>query len=150
MSELERIPANAVSTEQTTGNDIENLPSLIGRLGDNIVTLLDAKLSLLKAEAREEAAVYARGGAFIAVGAVIALVGLVLVNVAIAFFISSLFNFSEAVNYAIGFTITGIIYLVVGGIIVVVMKNRLGAHNPVPPKTVEELRKDQQWLKNEM
>ena len=148
MSELERMPVAAVPAEQTS--DIENLPSLIGRLGDNIVTLLDAKLGLLKAEASEELAVYAKGAAFIAVGAVIALVGLVLLNVAIAFFVSSLFNFSEAVNYALGFTITGIIYLVVGGIIVVVMKNRLGAHNPVPPKTVEELRKDQQWLKNEM
>jgi hypothetical protein len=46
--------------------------------------------------------------------------------------------------------VTGVLYLVIGGILVVVMKNRLAALNPAPPRTIEELRKDKQWLKKEL
>jgi uncharacterized membrane protein YqjE len=151
MAELERTAASAPA--QTTNADIEGLPALFGRLGDNVMELLDAKFSLLKQEVKEDAAVYTRGVAMIAIGAVIASVGFALVNVAIAFLISTLFNsfdISQPTRYALGFLITGVLYLVVGGILIVVMKNRLAARNPVPNRSVEEIRKDKQWLKNEM
>ena len=155
MADLERTTAAppAAASSQTTNADIEGLPALFGRLGDNVMELLDAKFSLLKQEVKEDAAVYMRGVAMIAIGAVIASVGFALVNVAIAFFISTLFNsfdISQPARYALGFLITGVIYLVVGGILIVVMKNRLAARNPVPNRSVEEIRKDKQWLKNEI
>ncbi len=89
----------------------------------------------------------------IALGAVIALVGFALLNVAIAFAVSTLFsqaNFSQPASYALGFVVTGAFYVLVGGIVVLLMKNRLSKHELVPPATVAELRKDKQWLKNEL
>lgn len=151
MADLERTTASAPQT--VTNADIEGLPALFGRLGDNVMELLDAKLSLLKQEVKEDAAVYTRDVAMIAIGAVIASVGFALVNVAVAFFISTFFNsfdISQPTRYALGFLITGAVYLVVGGILIVVMKNRLAARNPVPNRSVDEIRKDKQWLKNEM
>ena len=53
-------------------------------------------------------------------------------------------------SYGLGFLITGILYVVIGGVIVLVMKNKLAAYNPVPTTTLEEIRKDKQWLKNEI
>ena len=154
MSELERTTAAAPATqrEQTlTQSEIEGLPALFGRLGDDVMRLLDTKLSLVKVELKEDASVYARVGAFIGVGGVLAAVGLALANVAVAFFISTLFTFDrQALNYAFGFLITGILYLVIGGIIILVMKNRLAARNPAPQRSIEELRKDKQWLTKEM
>lgn len=151
MADIERISSSAaVPALQQEQHDLEDLPSLIGRLGDNVVTLLDTKLSLAKVEIREEASVYAKSGAGIAVGALVAAIGFALVNVAIAFFVSLLFSFSQPVNYALGFLLTGLVYLVIGGIVIYSMKNRLTAQNPVPQRSVEELRKDKQWLKNEM
>ncbi|MEJ7615581.1 MAG: phage holin family protein [Pyrinomonadaceae bacterium] len=114
------------------------------------MTLLDTKLSLAKVEIREEASIYAKGGAGIAVGALVASIGFALVNVAIAFFVSKLFSFDPPINYALGFALTGLVYLIIGGIVIYSMKNRLTAQNPVPQRSVEELRKDKQWLKNEM
>ena len=100
-----------------------------------------------------------RSGAFAAVGAGIAFVGLALVNVAIAFFISTLFG-SDApgavaerygpTSYGWGFLITGVVYLVIGGVIILLMKNRLASYNPSPTTSLEEIRKDKQWLKNVM
>ncbi|HYN86016.1 MAG TPA: phage holin family protein [Pyrinomonadaceae bacterium] len=156
MAELERRAAAAApapidtSARTPAQADIDGLPALVGRLGDDVMTLVDAKLGLIKVELKEEAAVYARGAAFIAVGAVMAAIGFALVQIALAFFISSLFSFDERINYALGFIITGALYLVVGGILAYVMKNRLAAHDPTPARTVEEIRKDKQWLKKEM
>jgi uncharacterized membrane protein YqjE len=154
MAELERrttAAAPATQQQQHTQADIDSLPGLFGRLGNDVMTLVDTKLSLIKVELKEDAAVYARNGAMIAVGGVLAAIGFALFNVAVAFFISTLFTFDrQPLNYAMGFVLTSLLYLVLGGVLIVVFKNRLAAHNPVPQRTVEEIRKDKQWLKNEM
>jgi uncharacterized membrane protein YqjE len=131
----------------------ESLPTLISRLGDNVMELVNSQLALLKVEIREEANAYARGAAMIAFGAAVAVVGFALLNVAIAFAVSTLFaqaNFSQPASYALGFLATGGFYLVVGAIVILVVKNRLAKQNLVPQRTVQELRKDKEWLKNEL
>ena len=57
---------------------------------------------------------------------------------------------SQAAKYAMGFVVTGLFYVVVGGIVILTVKNRLAKHDLVPSRTVEELRKDKQWVKNEL
>jgi uncharacterized membrane protein YqjE len=131
----------------------ESLPSLFGRLGDDVVQLFDTKMSLLKVEIREEANEFARDGIMIGVGGLVAAIGFALVNVALAFAISLLFanaDLSQPAKYAIGFVTAGVLYLVVGGLMIVAMKNRLAKQSLVPNRTVEELRKDKQWLKKEL
>ncbi|MBA2702975.1 MAG: phage holin family protein [Blastocatellia bacterium] len=143
--------ATSAAMPPRTEND--NLPSLFSRLGDDVMQLFDTKMSLLKVELKEEANTYARGGAMIAVGGVIAAIGFALLNVALAFGISALIanmDISQPAKYAIGFVAAGVLYLIVGGIIVTTMKNRLAKQSLVPDRTVEELRKDKQWLKNEI
>jgi uncharacterized membrane protein YqjE len=151
--------ASAVSAKSTTvmsaGTDKsdESLPSLFSRLGDDVMQLFDTKMSLLKVEIKEEANEYARDGIMIGAGGIIAAIGFALVNVALAFGISTLFantDLSQAAKYAIGFLSAGVLYLIIGGIIMVTMKNRLAKQSLVPDRTVAELRKDKQWLKNEL
>lgn len=139
--------------ELTTRNDNESLPTLFSRLGDDVMELFNSQLALFKVEIKEEASVYARSVTMIAIGAVIATVGFALLNVAIAFAVSTLFaqaNFTQPASYALGFVVTGAFYLIVGGIVVLMMKNRLAKQDLVPERTVAELRKDKQWLKNEL
>ncbi|HBB88773.1 MAG TPA: hypothetical protein DC047_14270 [Blastocatellia bacterium] len=143
----------ATSTALSPRIENDNLPSLFSRLGDDVMQLFDTKISLLKVELKEEANAYARGGAMIAVGGVIAAIGFALLNVAVAFGIAALLagvDISQPARYAIGFLAAGVLYLIVGGIIVTTMKNRLARQSLVPDRTVEELRKDKQWLKNEI
>jgi uncharacterized membrane protein YqjE len=133
--------------------DNESLPSLFSRLGDDVMQLFDTKLSLLRVELKEEANEYARDGAMIAVGGIIGAIGFALVNVALAFGISTLFanaDLSQPAKYAIGFVTAGALYLIVGGTLIWAMKSRLVKQKLVPDKTVAELRKDKQWLKNEL
>jgi uncharacterized membrane protein YqjE len=134
-------------------SDNESLPNLLSRLGDDVMQLINSQLALFKVEIKEEASAYARNAAFIAVGGIVAAIGFALLNVAIAFAVSTLFaraNFSQPASYALGFVATGLFYLLVGGIVVLVMKNRLAQQQLVPPVTAQELRKDKQWLKSEL
>lgn len=143
----------ATTRPATMPAENESLPTLIGRLGEDIMDLVNSQLALLKVEIREEANTYARGVAMIAFGAAVAVVGFALLNVAIAFAVSTLFaqaNFSQPASYALGFLVTGGFYLLVGAIVVLVVKNRLTKQNLVPKRSVQELRKDKEWLKNEL
>jgi len=146
------IASTSTSTPAVVERD-ESLPSLFSRLGDDVVQLFDTKLSLLKVEVKEEVNEYARDGIMIGVGGIIAAIGFALLNVALAFGISTLFanaDLSQPAKYAIGFVVAGVLYLIIGAIIISTMKNRLAKQSLVPDRTVEELRKDKQWLKNEL
>ena len=136
-----------------TQTETETLPTLFSRLGEDVMDLFNSQLALFKVEIKEEATTYARGITAIAIGAVIATVGFALLNVAIAFAVSTLFaqaNFSQPASYALGFVVTGGFYVLVGAIVVMLMKNRLAKQELVPKRTVAELRKDKEWLKNEL
>jgi uncharacterized membrane protein YqjE len=131
----------------------EGLPDLLSRLGNDVMELINSQLALFKVEIKEEADAYARGAALMSVGAIVAAVGFALLNVAVAFGVSTLFaraGFSQPASYALGFVATGVFYLLFGGIMVMVIKSRLAHQALVPRRTVEELRKDKEWLKNEL
>ena len=131
----------------------ESLPGLLGRVGEDLATLLDAKLGLLKIEIEEDIRACARSGVAIGVGSVIAAVGFALLNVGIGFVISALFEqtqLSPPMKYALGFLITGAIYLFLGGGIVLVNKKRLARRRIMPERSIAELQKDKQWLKKEL
>jgi len=93
------------------------------------------------------------GALFILAGVIIAMIGFALLNVAIAFLISMLFDathWSPAARYGVGFVITALVYLMAGGIIVVMAKNRLAKQSIVPKRSAIELKRDKQWLKEQI
>jgi uncharacterized membrane protein YqjE len=126
---------------------------LFTKLGDDVMQLFNSQLALFKVEIKEEANAFTRGATFIALGAVIAAVGFALLNVAVAFGVSTLFahaNFSQATSYALGFVVTGVFYLIVGIVVVAAIRSWLAKQQLVPRRSVAELRKDKEWLKNEL
>ena len=142
----ERDPATATIERQN-----ESLPTLFARLTDELMQLVDAKLELLRTELRQEVGVYALGAVLILAGVVIAIVGFALLNVAIAFLISTLFDaaqWSPAARYALGFIITAVLYLVIGAVVIIVAKNRL-AKQRLAPKSAADLRRDREFLKQQ-
>ena len=153
MADLEkRTTAAAPAKMGDAQADIEGLPALFGRLSDGVTTLLDTKLSLLKVEIKEDVSGYISGAVKILIGGIIAAVGFAILNVAVALFIGSLMpeTMDPAVRLALGFVITGAIYLIVGGVFIITAKNRLAKQDIVPNRTVTELRKDKEWLKKEL
>src|SRR5918911_4828069 len=97
MAELERRGAAAAPARAEEARtpavmrDLDDLPAMFGRLGDDVMAMLDAKLGLIKIELKEEAGVYARTAALMAVGGVLAAVGFAFLNIMVALFIAKLF-----------------------------------------------------------
>jgi uncharacterized membrane protein YqjE len=136
---------------ETRERQNESLPSLFARLTDEFTQLFDMKFELLKVELKQEASAYAAAAALILAGIVIATVGFALLNVAIGFFISLLFDatqWSPAARYGVGFIITAVLYLVIGGVFIVIAKDRF-ANQRIAPKTAAELQRDKKFLKQE-
>ncbi len=154
MADLEKrtaaAPARQTDAPQTA--DVEGLPALFGRLSDGVTTLLDTKLSLLKVEIKEDVSAYTRNAISMLIGGVIAAVGFAIVNVAVALFVGSLLpeSLDPALRYALGFVITGVLYLVIGAIFIIKAKNNLAKRDIVPNRSVDEFRKDKEWLKKEL
>jgi uncharacterized membrane protein YqjE len=116
-----------------------------------LTQLFDAKLELLKAELKKEATAYAVVAGLILAGVVIATVGFALLNAAIAFFISILFDethLAPAARYGWGFVIAAVLYLVIGTIVIVLAKNRL-AKQRLAPRNAAELKRDEEFLKEQ-
>jgi uncharacterized membrane protein YqjE len=152
MADLEKTTAAATARNAETQTDIEGLPALFGRLSDGVTTLLDAKLNLLKVEIKEDINGYIRGAVTILIGGIIAAVGFAILNVAVALLVGSLMpeTMDPAVRLALGFVITGALYLIIGAIFIIKAKNRLAKQDIVPNRSVDELRKDKEWLKKEL
>ena len=130
-----------------------DLPSLLERLAADLATLFDQKVTLLKIELKEDVDAYIRGSIAILAGAVVATVGFALLNVALAFGITTLLanlEMTQPAKYALGFVITGVIYLVLGTITVVAAKNRPARQGIVPKQTIRELEKDKEWIQKEI
>lgn len=130
-----------------------DLPSLVERLAQDLAKLVDQKLTLLKIELNEEVSAYLRGSIAILAGVVVATVGFALVNVALAFGITVLvsgLDISQPAKYALGFVISGIAYLAIGAIVILVAKNRLARQGIVPRRSVQELQRDKEWLEKEI
>ena len=94
-----------------------SLPELVGRLGDDVVKLVDGKLALLKVELNEAARSYAAGAVELTIAAIVALVGFALSATALAF--ALVYALPEGwlhptLNRAVGFGAVGLVALVVG------------------------------------
>lgn len=136
-----------------TPHQANDLPSLVERLAQDVVSLLDQKLTLLKIEVKEDVDAYVRGSIAIVAGAVVAAVGFALINVALAFGISTLFanlDLSQPAKYALGFAIAGGLYLAIGTVVILFTKNRLARVGIVPQRTINELERDKEWIQKEL
>ena len=144
---------NTAVVETREAGDARDLPTLIERLAGDVATLFDQKLTLLRVEIKEEVDAYVRGSIFILAGGIVAAIGFALANIALAFVVSTFFdsaNLSQPAKYALGFIITGVVYLVIGGAVVIATKNRLAKQGIVPRRTVQELERDKEWLQKEL
>lgn len=143
--------SSAPRTQADDRDDNVGLPSLVGRLGDELTTLVDLRLNLLKVEIREDVDAYIRRGVTIAIGGIVVAVGFALANIALSFLISTLFantNLSQPAKYGLGFMVTGLVYLIAGGITIVVTRRRLASQDLLPRRSLAEFENDKQLVKS--
>jgi uncharacterized membrane protein YqjE len=131
-------------TPQTESSSLSQLPSLFKRFLDQVLKLFDTQLALFKAELKGGVKIYARHVILTISSALVALVGFSLVSIGLAFWVNAHIN-----NLAISFGGVGGAYLTIGVISALAAVRRMTHQPPVLNRTVEQLERDQQWIKTE-
>src|SRR5262245_24721426 len=127
------------------GTDSASFGSLIGRLMNEVVQLVNQRLDFLKLELKEEIGAAVRRVALLAVGGVVAVLGAFFLVVALAIWFGELVGTTPG-----GFAIMGGGLGLVGGLLLAAMAARLREQRFVPHQTAQELRRDVKWIKDEL
>lgn len=127
-----------------------SLTDLIKELRDESGTLVRQEVALAKTELGEKVSRYGKDLASIAVGGAVALVGALALVTAVAFALAALLHLGIGVRWPNALWISwGILGLATAGIGYVLLNRGLSdlkRQSPVPEKTVQSLKEDQQWL----
>ena len=121
------------------------LGDLFRQLAQDSATLVRQEMALAKAELKSNVKSVARDAAMVAVGGILALVG---VTVLIAFLVVAVGDALD--NYWLGALIVGVLFLLVGGILAMSNLKKLKHEEITPARTLETLKEDKQWLQSEI
>ena len=120
------------------------LPSLLNTFGDQLLRLFDTHLSLFKAELKGAVKIYSKHFILTISSALVALVGFSFLSIGLVFWLNGYIN-----NAAISFGCVGGAYLIIGVLSALAAVRRMTNQPPVFNQTLEELERDQQWVKTE-
>jgi uncharacterized membrane protein YqjE len=122
-----------------------SLGDLFRQLADDSATLIRQEMALAKTEMRQNVQHAARDASMIAVGGVVAAIG-VLVLVAFLVMITG-----KALGAAwAGALAVGILFVVVGGVLAMRSARHLKKDTLTPEQTIRSLKEDKQWVQSEM
>jgi uncharacterized membrane protein YqjE len=106
-----------------------SLGELFGQLGADLSTLLRKEVELAKVEAREEASRLTRGATLGIVAGVAALLALLILSMALAWWID------ESLNTAVAFAIVGAIWLIAALAAAAIARSEISRVRPLPETT---------------
>jgi len=122
------------------------LSDLVRRLTADLGTMIGLKIDLLKAELKESISGYLKDSVWLAAAAVMGLFAFVFLNLTLMFGIAALLPFSTPVNLLLGALAITLLYAIGAGVILMMVKKHFANRTIVPERSVEEMKRDKQWL----
>ncbi len=116
------------------------LGELFGEMTSDLSRLFRQEIELAKTEARDEVAKAGKGAGMIGAAGVAALMTLIMVSFALAWLLD------QGLNTALSFLIVGLLWAVVGAVLLSTGRRRLKAVRPLPT-TTQTLKEDVEWAK---
>jgi Putative Actinobacterial Holin-X, holin superfamily III len=132
---------------ETDGQPVEDLSvgQVVGRVTSDLSQLFRQELELAKTEIKEEVTHAGKGAGMISGAGIAALFVLQLCSLAAAWVLA------DHVARGAAFLIVGGVWAVIGLVLFTAGRRHLAAAKPFPPqKTVETLKEDVQWAKDQM
>lgn len=127
---------------ETPGRD-ESIGNLISQVAGDLSTLFRQEVALAKAELKEEAAKAGKAGGMLAGAGFAGYMVVVLLSFALVFALGAVIPLGWAA------LIVAVIWAIVGGVLYSVGRKRMKEVDPVPRQTVETLREDAQWVRDQ-
>jgi uncharacterized membrane protein YqjE len=121
------------------------LGDLFRQLAQDSATLVRQEMALAKAELRENVKSVARDTAKIAVGAVLAAVGALVLVLFLVLLLGDALG-----KYWLGALIVGLLFAIIGAVLAMGAMKRLKQDSITPDQTLQTLKEDKQWLQSEM
>jgi len=127
-----------------TSRDERSLGELFGDLSRDVSTLVRQEISLAKTEMTDKASRFGKNAAMLAVGGVILYAGL------LALIAAAIIGLANALAWWLSALIVGIVVFVIGGLLILRGLKALQHAELVPTQTLETLKEDAQWAKNQI
>jgi len=122
-----------------------SIAELVGGLVTDAQELARKEIQLAKVEVREEVSKTLQGAVVIGAGAITVGLAAILLLFAVVHALVEILGWS----FWASFSIVGAIVLAIGLIALAIGKSRVSRVDPVPHETIESLRKDVTWIKNQ-
>src|SRR5918995_881184 len=130
------------STEQQQREE-RSIGELFAELSQKTTTLVRQEIQLAKVEMSQKASRVGKNVGFLVVGGVVAYTGV------LALVAAGIILLGQLIPYWLSAGIVGLVIALIGLFLVVKGANTLRQEDPVPQETVETLKEDSQWLKNQ-
>jgi hypothetical protein len=123
------------------GEQRESFGELLGQLANNSAALVRDEIALAKQEMSEKVSSFRTGVVTIAVGGIIALLGV------LALIAAAIIGLAHYMDAGLAALIVGVVFALIGGIIAFSGIGRLKQTSLKPEQTVKTLEEDKEWLK---
>jgi len=131
--------------------DNQSLGDLFGRVTSDLSTLMRQEMQLAKVEIKQEVRTAGKAGGLLGGGAGAGYMALLFLSAALAILIALIMpsSLSEFARYLIGFLLVGVIYGVAAAVLLNKGREQMKKVDPVPQQTVQTLKEDAQWAKDQ-
>ena len=123
--------------------DDRSIGELIAELSRETVTLVRNEIQLARAEMSQKASRVGKNVGFLVIGGVVAYTGLLALVAAV------ILALGLVIPYWLSAAIVGLVIAAIGAILVVKGANTLRQEDPAPRETVETLKEDKEWLRDQ-
>lgn len=144
MTDIHVTPEGSATPRPAATGD-PSLAELLKELGQESSTLLKQELTLAKAEMRESARSIGKDVAMLAIGGSVLLVAALVLTAALVMLLGDAFD-----NYWLGALIVGVLYAIVGAVLLSKAKNNLKKEDLKPHATLQTLQDDKRWAQNQV
>jgi uncharacterized membrane protein YqjE len=127
----------------STSQSDESIGHLIGQVAGDVSKLFRQEVALAKAELKEEAAKAGKAGGMLAGAGFAGYMVAVLLSLALMFALGAVMPLGWAA------LIVAVLWAIAGGVLYAVGRKRMKDVDPVPRQTVETLREDAQWVRDQ-
>jgi uncharacterized membrane protein YqjE len=122
-----------------------SLGELLGEMTSSLSTLMRKEIELARVELKEEVRQAGKAGGMLGGAALIAYLGALLLSLALALGLSDALDADPWV----GLLVVGVIFVGVAAVLGVQGRNKLQQIDAVPQQTVQTLKEDVQWVKQQ-
>lgn len=121
-----------------------SLGELFGELSEDLGTLVRKEIELARVETTEKVSTAVRSAVTLVAGGLVAYAGVIVILIAVAILLG---NFMP---YWLSSLVVGLVVAIIGAVMIVSGKNTLANMNIVPQKTVDTLKEDARWAKEQV